>query len=231
MSTDNQVGVEEVEIDDDGIELPEKDLESDVTDRVNALEYQQKLNGLLADPEIQAVLAARQSGKKIKIASVEDEIEKVIPPELLDGLEDDDPTRKILEKLDGVLNQRLQDVLEPLNNRLQRAEAVAEQVRQAELTTQVNSAASKYKDLSKYHGDMVSLAKQTPGLSVEELYLIAKNRKGKLQIAPDVTPLERPTSQPGARRKTAEAPKIIHGRKGFDQMLSQALDKLNLNED
>lgn len=195
-------------------------------ERLARLEQGQILAQLVADPEISAVIAAKRAGKGVKVNVAEDE--ETQTPDPAEGLEADDPARATLAAMQAMLKQHL----EPLTQRLSAVEGVAGDVRKKEVREQVVAAREKFKDLDQFKDDMVKISNEQPGLNAEELYVVAKLRKGKLRLAETTTFSEKPTQQPKAQRasgSTSKPPARPSGRKGFSDMLNNALNGLDLS--
>lgn len=216
-------GQEDIEQD---AEAPEVNHEAQ-QERMARLEQGQILGQLMADPEVRAVIEAKRAGRAVKVTPAEtEETEK--PADVLDGLEADDPSRQVLSAMQDMLKAQL----EPLTARLAAVEDIAGDVQKRDVREQVIAAKTKFKDLDQYKDEMVKLAQQHQGLNPEQLYLLAKNAKGKLRLAETTTFSEKPTQQPQRPRSGAaptKPPARPTGRNGFSQMLNQALEGLDLN--
>ena len=234
------------QVDDQSEELNETN-DSGTQTRLQALESQAAMASLLADPDIQAVIAARREGKKIKIDEVKDETPKPPKPiheEIEDEIKDDKPRGdetddsaaptnsttavKVLAKL---IDERLGEImpeLKKVSGRVEQLEGLAQGNQQKEVKTQINAVREKYSDFDKHKAKMLELSKSVQGLTVEELYILAKSRSGGLKLAKEETFSERPRSALPARngqRSRDEAP-TARGRKGFDDLVSEALEGL-----
>lgn len=209
----------------------------EVSERLKALEQNQALLKLMSDPDIQAVIRAKQSGKPVEVKErtqeeTQNQTTKEEEVSLTEGLEENDPMRSTLSKIEKLLDSKVRGFTAQLDQRLQGVEHLATEVQKKEVIQQVNTARQKYKDFDEYREKMLELSKTNPGLGVDELYVLSKHRSGKLRMAEQATHSERPTSQP--RRGTgtpANRPNVRPpGRKGFSQILGEALGSLNLDE-
>lgn len=203
-------------------------------ERLRRLEENAQVNQLLADPEIRAVIEARQAGKRVKVTSDEGETEPEAEAPIYGDLAEDDPIRKTLEQVDKLISTKLDRVLGPLAQRLAGVENLATEVKAKDLKTEVRELRGKYQDFNEYGTKMMDLAKAQPGLGVEELYLLAKHRSGKLSVSKPSTFSEKPTSQVSARtskptRKPTDPPRS-QGRKGWNEILGEALGRLDLSQ-
>jgi hypothetical protein len=91
---------------------------------------------------------------------------------------------------------------------------------------EIQDVRSRYPDFAQYQTQMVQLHKQNPGLSVEELYHVAKRRSGGPDTKVD-TRTERPSSHSG-RPPKRKAP-IGNSKADFQRLLDGALENLDLN--
>jgi hypothetical protein len=91
---------------------------------------------------------------------------------------------------------------------------------------QIETMQAKYSDFDDLRKTMAEINRATPGHSVEELYVLAKIREGGLEGLQGGLRSERPTGS-SARppvRATRKVP-LPTGRRGFDVLLAEALDK------
>jgi TolA-binding protein len=198
-------------------ETPTETKESSIKDDLTGFDGKEILLGLMADPDVQAVLNARREGKSVKVASVESESE---PEEDVSDL--DENVQRVLKIIEKKLS--------PLSEDLENLKAVAAGYERQSIELQVKNSEDKHKDFSKYRKSMAGLAKQIQGLSVEELYTLAKLRAGDLHTSEPSTHSEKPTPTP--RRKESQAKKSekrTQGRKGFQNTLADVLDSLDFS--
>lgn len=211
----------------------------DRDERIDALEQRTILAQLMADPDIQAVIRSKNAGKQIKVVEdveepVEDDTSSVIS-EVTKDLPENDPTKAILEKMGRVIEEQVSRKLNPLLDRLKGVEGMVVEVQRKKVQDQVANAQKKYKDLDQYRDAMVTLSKENPSLKVEDLYILAKSRAGKLQLAEAKTFSEKPNDSQGIRtpsklKKPDGGKKIPQGRNGFASLLQDSLNKLELGE-
>lgn len=227
--------------DDDTIENQEPESEA----RIKALEQQQALNQLLADPEVAAVLKARQEGRKVSIVDAKDEEGETAPEPEEDPLKDlpaDDPKKELLTSILGLIDKKLSPILRKIETaeqtfgqRLENVEGVSDTIKKREVDDQIRAAKAKYKDLPQYSAKMMELVKAHPTLNVEQLYLIAKQTAGKLRLAAEPTTFsERPTQQPPRRpggKGPNKPPERSAGRKGFGEILADSLSTLSITDE
>ena len=224
----------ETETDDAPLEVADdsgSDASDPAADRLARLEQNQQVLSLLADPEIAAVVAARRAGKSVKVSLAEEAVEEQPDPteELVRDLPEDDPTRGLLEKLDKLIDAKLGGQLKSLGERLKSVEEVGQKVAVKEVTDQVAAVRAKNKDFDRYKEEMLKISAKHPGLGVEDLYVLAKSRAGELRQVEAVTETEKPTSSPRVGVPKTQRPAVTSkGRQGFDQILRNALNNLEL---
>lgn len=196
------------------------------------------LTALVSDPDIQAILSARREGSKINVvldgqrtggeseetAAATEETAEV--DELTEELDDD--TKKILK----ALRLDIRSQLKPLTDEVNALKSIADNYQKREVSSQIATVASKNPDFNKYRKAMADIARKTPGLSVEEMLILAKNRAGELNVTKESTHSERPTPTPRRRavghKKSGTA---LGGRKAFQEVLADALGNLEFVEE
>jgi len=209
----------------DPVEVIEEEIiEHELDERVEKLEQNSDLTNLLSDPDVMAVLEAKQAGKKVTVETVEPEPKPTVEEkakDLVKDLPEDDPNRGII----GHLAKLLEDQIGPITERLEAVEGHAVEGAQKEILAEVTKAREKFSDFDEFKTEMVQLSKELPNLKIPELYIIAKSRKGGLDLANPVTFTEKPASNTAARRNPTTKPvKRPPGRKGRSAMLKEALD-------
>jgi hypothetical protein len=135
--------------------------------------------------------------------------------------------KRVVKALDGVLQGRLKSVDEKINS----VTDYIGQRQKDEVVSQVEQCRKKYRDFDQYGQEIYGLSQQNPGLSVEELYLVARTRKGGPALKDRRMESERPDSGP-ARTRTGQKTSMGSGLSGFRAALSSALDrKLESNKE
>jgi len=185
---------------------------------------------LTADPDIRALLEARESGKAVRVV-VGEEGEKDKKADVKPDLNEMSNT-ELAEYLKGALLEAIKpvvgDALKPMSGKLDLLEAARKADEQSRFSQEVSDVKKKYPDFEEYRGEMVELDKKNPTLSAEQLYILARLEKGH-GLPLDKTASEKPSSAPNRpeRTITREIP-LPKGRPGFQQLLSEALDKLDI---
>ena len=190
----------------------------------------QLLMGLLADPQVQQVVKARQEGRQVRVSDDDEPQEKTTDKNftLEDTLDEEIPD-EVLPVIRAV-ESKLTGVLEPLTQRLSMLEDTASQYQKNLVDQQVATAKAKYPDFDQHRTTMAALARENPSLPIDELYLIARARSGNLHLAQTSTASEKPTaaSRRGTRRDVSS--KIMEsargsGRQAWNNSLADALDR------
>jgi hypothetical protein len=203
--------------------------------RIERLEQNQAVMSILSDPDVRRVIEAKRAGKPLVLS--ETVIEPTPEPEEEDDLgigklPEDDPLKSTLQRISEVIDKKLASknaTIEKLLERLDAVEGVAGSYQKKEVVAQVNQVREKHRDFDQYQTSILSLSQKNPSLGVEELYVLAKLKAGKLNLNEGSTQSERPTSQP--RRESTRKPgqpARPPGKKGFDEMLKEALGGLDV---
>lgn len=215
---------------DEGGETPDP-----TEERLARLEQNQQVAELLSDPDIRAVIENKRAGKTIRIVeATEDENPEDTDedPDPIDSLPDEDPKKELLKAVADLIDRRAGRTLKEIDNRLRSVEGFATTNQAKEIKNDIAAARTKYADFDQYSKKMVELAKTHDKLGVEELYVLAKMKAGKLELTKSSTFSEKPSSQPRNRRevnKSSSKNKPTHGRRAFNEMLGEALSGLDLN--
>ena len=206
-------------------------------ERLARLEENQAVLQILGDPDVQKVILAKRAGKSVKVDEDNGQQEEKVeennePVDEFPELPPEDPMRKTLSQISGLIDKKLETGLkrlETLESRLSGIEGVSQNIQKEKLTEEIKSVQSQHPDFKDYRDKMLQLSKEFAGLSVHELYLLAKQRSGKLKLEKVSTQTERPTHQPRkVETKQPGSPPRPAGRKGFNDLLSEALNGLEL---
>lgn len=201
----------------EGLEEPTEDL--------GKLDKNKFLLAVASDPQMQAVVQARMDGRKIKI--VDDESEPEPEPSAAEEseLEDvDDDLKKVI----GVLDKRMSAKLEPLLEQVGGLQQLADGFQKQTVNSQIKDVSKRHKDFAKHRPAMAELAAgRGKGLSVEELYALAKLQAGELPLTEPSTHSERPTPTPRKKPESSKKAEPRRGRKGWNIALADALSNLD----
>ena len=188
---------------------------------------------ILADPEVRAILEAKQRGEAVKVVSAVEKVESKFPGFEADVDFEAMSNRQLAEATLGKFNSSLESLiaskLAPIKTVLQSLESYVGSSEARTVAQQVEEVKKKYLDFDSLLPEMRELNQVNPGLSVEELYIISKSRKvgnDHANIASSERPSTNPRRVPEEKKRITPLPK---GNAGFDQLLSEALDKLELD--
>ena len=219
---------------------------TEMNGRLENLEQNQAVLQILADPDVQRLIQARRAGKSVRVVDAEeaddDESVKTNEVEEPDPLEDvpaDDPIRPHLERVNKLVDRkldakvgRIEEIARSLVSRLDGVEEHSRAQQSKEVKSQIQTVRSQYPDFDQFRDQMVALSKQNPGLDVRELYLLSKVRAGKITIPKPSTNSERPTHVTGkVKSGGGNPPKRPPGRRGFSQVLGDALASLEIEQE
>lgn len=173
------------------------ELEKKLTSGQQQNQQSQLLQQLLSDPDISAVINAKNSGKKIAVVDAE---QAKKPQQDLTPPEDFSKPADVVQFLDQMLEKRmgqlLDDRLRPLQNDINVTKQVVQGKVQEDMNDLIEATRAKHSDFDTYVPEMRQLNLQTnQSLTPEELYKTVKSRKGHVSGAEQkkTTETERPT--------------------------------------
>jgi len=185
---------------------------------------QEDLVKLLSDPAVREVLAAREIGLDVMVTSKKkgDPPEPDVEPPDLEQLNN----RGLIEYMaKSVFPSALKIALKPVMESLAGVRGYVDSQEDATVLKQVEEARKAFPDFNDYKADILEISRANSGLSVQELYYIARRRKGgKLEVNPSS---EKPSS-PGGRPAQIKKVPMKPGRAGFDAKLAEALEGLEV---
>ncbi len=192
---------------------------------------------LLSDPNIRAYVEARQRGEQVKI--VPDKPAEPAPagppePADLESMTNADMVKYLVAKLEtavksttnSVVEQRLEALKKELSPTLQQLSADTQYRHSQDAQRMIEQVKSAHSDFEQMRPAMLEVNKTVQGLTVEELYQLAKLRSGVPAITQKSIETERPGSASG--RSKYKVPDNINGRQGFEAVLDAALSRDNL---
>jgi hypothetical protein len=185
------------------------------------------LASILQDPEVAAVLAAKKEGKAVHVVAKEEEREPDIDLDSIDfDVLDNKDMVKLLMKVTAQQSASIvRDSIKPVTDSISVLNQHLESQQNEKVNLEIQEAKRKFKDFDYYAPAMAELSKSNPGLTVTELYSIAKERIG--EAAPPEVNTERPTQTTVASsRKGKEQEKApVHRfgrRKQFLEMIENS---------
>jgi hypothetical protein len=186
---------------------------------------------LLADPMIREYLSLKAAGKEVRLLPAEavKQPEPTPDPDF-ETMTNGELMKYMISKVSELTDtraksiaesevSRLRDQVTPHLNAVVAHTAESEQLR---VKSQIEAAKAAHPDFDQMRPKMVELNKSTPGLSVEELYVLAKVRSGLPLISQNELATERPSVLPGNRERYSR-PKDTNGSAGFERLMDAAL--------
>ena len=161
---------------------------------------------IMKDPELVAVMRARQAGKKVRV--IEDagddpapqssgagqQPDQELDEDQLEGMSKKQFLGMILSSVGKKFDEFLSKKTKPLEDRLGNIEQTATTFTQEQTREKVAQVAKKYPDFWNFKDKMMQLSQQHVGLDAEELYLLAKAKSGQFVPKQNRVQLERPTN-------------------------------------
>lgn len=210
-------------------EKKEADMALKLQNLESKVEGTEMLAKILADPDVRALLEAKQKGEKVKVVSAKEKVQAKmtgLDNEIdFDALSNKQLADHVLKHVTSNLDTVFAAKLDPINQVIKSLETYVGTTEAKTVAQQIEEVKKKYKDFDTFLPDMQKMNKVNPDLSVEELYLISKRRK----TGPSKVETERPSTSPAAvpEKKKRDVP-LPKGNAGFGQLMSEALAKLEL---
>jgi len=193
-------------------------------------------SAFLADPDVQKLLQLKAAGKSFALAEQDEDLDIKDPlDEFLrrqtDGTDtggdgDEMTTKELLAHmgttLPEVISRNVKEAMRPMHEELEalKADRLDEQQQKQIQKTQsdISDTAKKHADFGDYKDDMIAL--NEGGLSVEDLYLLAKVKK--VGLPTETSTSERPHNILSTRSQSIKPDEPRRGLPGFKQMLDDA---------
>lgn len=189
---------------------------------------------VLADPDVRQLLEAKQKGEDVRVVLGKEEKSVVFKPfEVDDDIDFDSLSNKelmkhTLKQFTKSLDSMLSSKLEPISKTIKTFESYIGDTEEKTVKKQIKAAKGKYTDFNDYVPVMQELNKVNPNLSVEELYLISKRRQAEIESEAQGVSSEKPTSSSVKALAKKRSKPLPTGRQGFSQLISEALDNLEI---
>lgn len=181
-------------------------------------------------PEVRQVLVALKEGRKIKVV---DEAEEVVEPETpggdkpLEELTNQEFQDRMLQKLGQSVDKVINKKFEVFDERMKKVDDYVTEEQNRRASSQIDEAKKKFPDLAKYKEDMRGIL-ENPNLTVEELLLLSKRRKGELESLDPRLDTEKPSGSSGKPSIRSREEPLPPGKKGFDMLLRNRIGRLEL---
>ncbi len=214
-------------------EKKESDLALKLQHLETKVEGTEVLAQILADPDVRALLEAKQKGEKVKVVSAKQKeaVAKIAgfgDDVDFDALSNKQLADHMLKHFTTNIDAVFASKLEPITKVLKSLESYVGNTEAKTVAQRITEAKAKYSDFDTFVPDMQKLNKTSPDLSIEELYLISKRRKaGPADTkAESERPSTSPAKMPEKKKRDVPLPK---GNAGFSILMSEALDALKLD--
>lgn len=193
------------------------------------------------DPDFSKIMAARQRGQQVRVISgnevpetIKQPVEKEEEVVDLENMNNAQLMHHMVKKITDRLPELVSQSIKPLQDELQSVKGSTMSMEQERVMNQIAATQKKYPDFNQYRAEMAQIANRYPGMTADQVYVLAKQATGKLKIADDQpTQVERPTNnvtKPSPSKRTDATP-VRHGRKGFDDALERALAGIEFSAD
>lgn len=193
------------------------------------------------DPDFSKIMAARQRGQQVRVVqgnevpeTIKQPVEKEEEPVDLENMTNAQLMHHMVKQITGKIPELVASSIKPLQDELQTVKGSTMSMEQERVMNQIATTQKKYPDFNQYRTEMAQIANRYPGMTADQVYVLAKQATGKLKIADDQpTQVERPTNnvtKPSPSKRT-DVTLVRHGRKGFDDALERALGGLEFSAD
>lgn len=198
---------------------------------VTAERRAQDLAALVGDPDVAALLKAKEDGQSItlRLGGERESEEEADMPELpadvdLDAMTPARLVRTLMTQLPAMVRSAVGESTAPVLEQLGGLQAERSQERQTKLAGEVKALVERYPDFPEYRDQIKKLCTENK-LSLQDAYFVARLRSGR--GAPTaVTSTERPSTIT-IRRPKKESP-ARHGSRGFADDLDDIMDRMVL---
>lgn len=189
---------------------------------------------LIADPDVRKLVEAKNAGKKVSVVEGETPPTEPVQKETfettdLDAMSNTDLANLIVGEVSKTVEGIVDKKLGSFEGKIGSIENFVNEQESNTLRTELVKAREKYKDFEDQNAEMLEIHKSNPGLTVEELYLLAKRRKGEEVSSSPRVSTERPSTAVGRpdKRSDRKTP-LPAGRKGMRQLLNERLEAAGL---
>jgi len=217
------------------IETTNETPNDDVVMRLDELERtQSSLSSILSDSDVQKVLAAKDKGESVRIVTGnETETETDLS---LQGDPEEMSNSELVKYMGKRVERIVENALKPVASRVEGVEGHLGEKEAERLSQEVAQCKENHPDFDKHKSTMAKLREHNPGLSIEELYTIAKvrsktNEKEDKKKASTADPgSERPSTAIAEPRQNKDfsvnKPDTATKKRSFNDILSEGVDKV-----
>lgn len=177
---------------------------------------------VLSDPDVLAILNAKQKGQKVRVA-VGDETPSKKPDDTPKPGQDplDASTDKVIKAFTTIFEPRLA----ALEKDVAIARGKVDSDIKVTVTEQIKKAQKDHSDFEALRPKMIELNEQFPGMSIEELYTIAKVRNN-VASAPAAIESERPDTHAARPAEIGKQEPVYKGAAGARALIKKALSEV-----
>jgi len=205
--------------------------EAEIAERLRSIDAKvtggETLAKLMADPDVRALLESKQAGKTVRVVigdeAQEDDEEDDVD---LDSLSNKELTKHLLKHITNAVSQTVEKRIAEVESQVGGLFGHIQNTEAAEIKKNIERLREQFPDFDDLRETMTEINRTSPGLSVDELYVLAKVRRGGLEGLRGGLSSEKPT------RSTARPPSKVQrkiplpfGRRGFSALLQEALEK------
>jgi len=194
---------------------------------------------IMSVPGVRELIEAQSNGRKIKLV---DETEQATPSDPLEGVDFENmDSRGVVKLMLGMLPKMVNEVVKqnvaPINDQVGRIRGHLAKSVEKEVNDQVEEARERFPDFDQVKPQILALSNENPGLTVDELYLLAKRRLTKKKgVRRSEVESEKPNNEGSPGRKTnrladdeeerelGRREPMGHGKSGFQSALRRALE-------
>lgn len=191
---------------------------------------------LLADPNIRNYLAAKERGENVElvpaVSKAEQPAREEVPPPDLETMTNAQLASYMKQTIGSAVSSAVSEIVGKevtklrgeLKPQVDQAAAAAQSQISERISQQIVAVKSKYSDFDQIQPFMIELNKTVKGLSVEELYHMAKIRAGVPPVTQQQLETERPQRPTGQRKRPLPPVGQTRTRQGLSNLVRSVLD-------
>jgi len=214
-----------------------EDIKELLTSMNEKVDSQNALAKIMANPAVRQVIEAQERGEEIEIRTKAEEQVSEVPNPLdmpdFEEMSNAEIVKYMMKVLPTMASSQVDPKIENLSGQLKQVLDYIQRNERTSVDSEISKVSEKYSDFDRYRPAMHQLSMSNPGLSVEELYLIARARSGDAEVPNPKMLSEKPTES--AVRPLVERPKrttpLPQGTPGARQLLSEAVKKIIVDSD
>ncbi len=200
-----------------------KEIERRLSDQSEDNRAGVELAKLLGDSDVRAVLEAKARGETVRLGFGDNNENTGQAPDL-ESLSQTELVQHLLGEMEKIVSKGVVSGTDPLMQRLDSVEGFVNEQGRDKLSQGIKSARERFSDFDKYQEGMLSAFEHPEDLTPEELYIVAKNRKGGFPTLDKNTSSEKPSGagiRPAINKQQRKTP-VRPGTQGFRQLLEES---------